>query len=56
MQFGMLYEIQVPKPWHARSEYEAYQQVVAQVPLAEGVGLESGWAVEDHGLGEGCQG
>lgn len=52
MQFGMLYEIQVPKPWHAHSEYEAYQQVVAQVQLAEAVGFESCWTVEHHFLGE----
>jgi alkanesulfonate monooxygenase SsuD/methylene tetrahydromethanopterin reductase-like flavin-dependent oxidoreductase (luciferase family) len=52
MQFGMLYEIQVPRPWQARSEYDAYQQVVAQVQLAETVGFESCWTVEHHFLSE----
>jgi alkanesulfonate monooxygenase SsuD/methylene tetrahydromethanopterin reductase-like flavin-dependent oxidoreductase (luciferase family) len=52
MQFGMLYEIQVPKPWQARSEYDAYQQMVAQVQLAETMGFESCWTVEHHFLSE----
>ncbi|MGQ4809799.1 Limonene 1,2-monooxygenase [Candidatus Entotheonellaceae bacterium PAL068K] len=52
MQFGMLYEIQVPKPWGARSEYDAYQQVVAQVQFAEAMGFESCWTVEHHFLSE----
>ncbi len=52
MEFGMMYEIQVPKPWQVRSEYEAYQQVVAQVQLAEAVGFRSCWTVEHHFLSE----
>jgi alkanesulfonate monooxygenase SsuD/methylene tetrahydromethanopterin reductase-like flavin-dependent oxidoreductase (luciferase family) len=52
MQFGMLYEIQVPRPWQARSEYDAYQQVVAQVQLAETTGFASCWTVEHHFLSE----
>jgi alkanesulfonate monooxygenase SsuD/methylene tetrahydromethanopterin reductase-like flavin-dependent oxidoreductase (luciferase family) len=52
MQFGMLYEIQVPKPWRERSEYDAYQQVVAQVQLAEATGFTSCWTVEHHFLSE----
>ncbi len=52
MQFGLLYEIQIPKPWHARSEYDAYQQVVTQVQLAEEVGFSSCWTVEHHFLSE----
>ncbi len=52
MRFGMLYEIQVPQPWHARSEYDAYHQVVEQVQLAEAVGFDSCWTVEHHFLRE----
>ena len=52
MRFGMLYEIQVPQPWHARSEYNAYHQVVEQVQLAEAVGFDSCWTVEHHFLRE----
>ena len=52
MQFGMLYEIQVPKPWQARTEYDVYQQVIAQVQLAEAMGFASCWMVEHHFLSE----
>jgi alkanesulfonate monooxygenase SsuD/methylene tetrahydromethanopterin reductase-like flavin-dependent oxidoreductase (luciferase family) len=52
MEFGLLYEIQIPKPWQARSEYDAYQQVVAQVQYAEIMGFTSCWTVEHHFLGE----
>ena len=52
MQFGVLYEIQIPKPWRERSEYDAYQQVVAQVQLAEAMGFSSCWTVEHHFLSE----
>jgi alkanesulfonate monooxygenase SsuD/methylene tetrahydromethanopterin reductase-like flavin-dependent oxidoreductase (luciferase family) len=52
MRFGMLYEIQVPRPWQARSEYDAYQHVVAQVQYAEDMGFTSCWAVEHHFLSE----
>ncbi len=52
MQFGLMYEIQVPKPWRARSEYDAYQQVVAQVQLGERMGFSSCWTVEHHFLSE----
>ena len=41
MQFGMLYEIQVPKPWQARTEYDVYQQVIALVQLAEAIEFAS---------------
>jgi alkanesulfonate monooxygenase SsuD/methylene tetrahydromethanopterin reductase-like flavin-dependent oxidoreductase (luciferase family) len=52
MRFGMLYEIQVPRPWQARSEYDAYQHVVAQVQYAEDMGFTSCWTVEHHFLSE----
>ncbi|MCZ6874175.1 MAG: LLM class flavin-dependent oxidoreductase, partial [bacterium] len=52
MQFGLMYEIQIPKPWRVRSEYDAYQQVVAQVQLGEREGFSSCWTVEHHFLSE----
>lgn len=52
MRFGLLYEIHVPKLWHVHSEYDAYQQVVEQVQLAEAVGFDSCWTVEHHFLSE----
>jgi alkanesulfonate monooxygenase SsuD/methylene tetrahydromethanopterin reductase-like flavin-dependent oxidoreductase (luciferase family) len=48
MQFGVLYEIHTPKPWHERSDYERYWQCVEEVKLAESVGFDECWAVEHH--------
>jgi alkanesulfonate monooxygenase SsuD/methylene tetrahydromethanopterin reductase-like flavin-dependent oxidoreductase (luciferase family) len=52
MQFGLFYEIAVPKPWSARSEADAFQEVIAQAVLAERVGFHSLWTVEHHFLSE----
>jgi len=52
MQFGMFYEIQVPKPWHETKEFETYQQVLNQVQLADEVGFDTFWTVEHHFLTE----
>src|SRR3990172_1244269 len=34
MQFGLFYEIPVPRPWRERSEWEAYQQTLEAAVLA----------------------
>jgi luciferase family oxidoreductase group 1 len=52
MKFGMFYEIQVPKPWHADTEFEIYQQVLDQAQLADEIGYDSFWAVEHHFFSE----
>lgn len=52
LEFGMFYEIPVPQPWHARSEQEAYGQVVREVQLAEQMGFTHFWTVEHHFLSE----
>lgn len=52
LKFGLLYEFQFPKPWHERSEYEGYQQVIQQTVLAEEMGFEYVWLVEHHFLTE----
>ena len=31
MQVGVLYEIQVPRPWHERSQYDAFLQAIEQI-------------------------
>ena len=48
MKFGMFYEIQVPKPWTADTEFDTYQQVLDQVQLADELGYDSFWTVEHH--------
>lgn len=50
MKFGLLFEIQVPKPWQARSEYEKLTEALEQAILAEELGFDSVWVVEHHFL------
>lgn len=35
MKFGIFYEHQIPRPWSERSEYEVFQNSLAQIELAE---------------------
>ena len=48
MKFGLLYEIQIPKPWTPGIERQYYNDVIEQVVLAEQLGWEYVWAVEHH--------
>jgi alkanesulfonate monooxygenase SsuD/methylene tetrahydromethanopterin reductase-like flavin-dependent oxidoreductase (luciferase family) len=48
MKFGLLYEIQIPKPWTPGIERQYYNDVIEQVVLAESLGWEHIWAVEHH--------
>lgn len=52
MKFGLFYQLQVPRPWHERSEYDVYRQAIDQVALAEQVGFDSVWVAEHHFLEE----
>ncbi len=52
MKFGLMYEIQVPEPHYDGIEQERYQQVMAQVELADEVGFAYCWTVEHHFLRE----
>jgi alkanesulfonate monooxygenase SsuD/methylene tetrahydromethanopterin reductase-like flavin-dependent oxidoreductase (luciferase family) len=52
MKFGLMYEIPVQRPWHARSEYEAFQRVIDEAVLADELGFHSFWTVEHHFLAE----
>ena len=31
MKFGLLYEMETPRPWHALSEYNVYWEALAQI-------------------------
>lgn len=48
MKFGLMYEIEMPKPWYENNEYDKYWQVMAQIQLADEVGFDYVWAVEHH--------
>jgi alkanesulfonate monooxygenase SsuD/methylene tetrahydromethanopterin reductase-like flavin-dependent oxidoreductase (luciferase family) len=52
VDFGLLFEIGVPKPWDDRSEYEAYWNALEQARTAEEAGFSHIWAVEHHFLEE----
>jgi len=52
LDFGLFYEIPVAAPWHARSERDAYHDVIAQAVHGEAVGFSHFWTVEHHFLSE----
>ncbi|MEZ5264397.1 MAG: LLM class flavin-dependent oxidoreductase [Acidimicrobiales bacterium] len=52
MKFGLLYELQIPKPWDEDSEYRIVQEATEQVILGDQLGIDHAWAVEHHFLEE----
>ena len=52
MKFGIFYELQLPRPWSERSEYELLQDSLAQIELADRLGYDYAWVVEHHFLEE----
>ncbi len=52
MKFDLLYELQMPKPHDARSEYRCVHEALEQIELADRLGFDTVWAVEHHFLQE----
>src|SRR5215470_6097362 len=52
MKFDLLYELQMPKPHDARSEYRCYHEALEQIVLADQLGYDTVWEVEHHFLTE----
>ncbi len=52
MKFGLLYEMETPRPWNERSEYNIYWQALEQIELADRIGFDCVWEVEHHFLEE----
>ena len=52
MKFGLLNELQVPKPWTPRQEFDIHHQAIDQSVLAEQQGFDYSWIVEHHFLEE----
>lgn len=48
MDFGLMYELAVPKPWGPTTERDAFWNAIAQLREAERVGFTHAWAVEHH--------
>ncbi|WP_417515443.1 LLM class flavin-dependent oxidoreductase [Minwuia sp.] len=52
MEFGVFYELQLPKPWNEGDEHKLFQEALEQVELADRLGIDYAWAVEHHFLEE----
>jgi len=52
MRFGLFYEHQLPRPWHADSEYTLLQNALEQCAFADSLGIDAVWEVEHHFLEE----
>src|SRR5712691_7543563 len=52
MRFGIFYEHQLPRPWEPDSEQRLFQDALAQVELADRLGIDYAWEVEHHFLEE----
>jgi alkanesulfonate monooxygenase SsuD/methylene tetrahydromethanopterin reductase-like flavin-dependent oxidoreductase (luciferase family) len=52
MKFGIFYELQLPRPWQADSEFRLYHEALDQLELADRLGYDFAWEVEHHFLEE----
>jgi alkanesulfonate monooxygenase SsuD/methylene tetrahydromethanopterin reductase-like flavin-dependent oxidoreductase (luciferase family) len=52
VKFGIFYELQLPRPWRPDDEHRLVEDALAQVELADRLGLDYAWAVEHHFLEE----
>src|SRR5215469_16508656 len=52
MRFGLLYELQLPRPWDDRSEHRLIHDALAEVELADALSFDCVWANEHHFLEE----
>ena len=52
MRFGLLYHLQVPRPWSEDSEERVLREALEQVELADKLGFDYVWATEHHFLDE----
>lgn len=52
MKFGIMTQIQMPRPWSETSERQAYWNALDQGVAAEGAGFEYFWITEQHFLAE----
>jgi len=52
MKFGLIYELQLPRPWDAESEHRLVQDALAEVETADRLGFDYVWANEHHFLEE----
>src|ERR1700744_6603629 len=52
MKFGIFSEHQLPRPWNEGDERRLFQEALDQVELADRLGIDYAWEVENHFLEE----
>ena len=52
MKFGLIYELQLPRPWDADAEHRLIQHALTEVETADRLGYDYVWANEHHFLEE----
>jgi alkanesulfonate monooxygenase SsuD/methylene tetrahydromethanopterin reductase-like flavin-dependent oxidoreductase (luciferase family) len=52
MRFGLIYELQLPRPWDADSEHRMVQDALSEAEVADRLGFDYIWANEHHFLEE----
>jgi alkanesulfonate monooxygenase SsuD/methylene tetrahydromethanopterin reductase-like flavin-dependent oxidoreductase (luciferase family) len=52
MQFGIFFDLQLPRPWDDEDECQLFKEALEQVELADRLGLEFAWVMEHHFLEE----
>jgi alkanesulfonate monooxygenase SsuD/methylene tetrahydromethanopterin reductase-like flavin-dependent oxidoreductase (luciferase family) len=52
MKFGLLYELQLPRPWDNRAEHRMIHEALDEVVIADQLGFDCVWANEHHFLEE----
>jgi alkanesulfonate monooxygenase SsuD/methylene tetrahydromethanopterin reductase-like flavin-dependent oxidoreductase (luciferase family) len=52
MEFGIFFELSVPRPFRPAAEKQVYDNALEQARLADELGFDSVWAVEHHFLEE----
>ena len=52
MKFGMIFELELPKPWEPNKERNIFWEAMEQTILAEEMGFDYVWMVEHHFLSE----
>ena len=52
MKFGLLYEMQLPRPWTEKSDHQQLKEAIAEIELADLLGYDYIWANEHHFLEE----
>jgi alkanesulfonate monooxygenase SsuD/methylene tetrahydromethanopterin reductase-like flavin-dependent oxidoreductase (luciferase family) len=52
VKFGLMTQIQMPRPWSQDAELRAYQNAIAQSEAAEAAGFDYFWITEQHFFAE----